>query len=152
MTAQGRRACAAVAAVAVAVVAAMGVDLLLQAARPSVAKEALAIAVDPDGEGSYAAESGTEELADFEREVLPLSGRAGLRASSGGTLVGFTASGGAAEAFAAISDELEGRGWTAVSSGSAQTGTFAKGEGTFRWAFVSCADVGGEASVVVQCA
>ena len=152
MSRQGRRAAAGAAALAVAVIVAMCVDRAVEAMRPSAAEEAVRLAADPDAAGAYAAASGGAQLSGFEREVLPLAGRDDVRASEEGALVGFSSARGAEETFADVSAELAKRGWTAVSSGSACAGSFVKAEGSFRWAFVACAQMGEESSVVVRCA
>lgn len=152
MSRQGRRAAAGAAALAVAVIAAVCVDRAVEAARPSAAEEAVRLAADPSAAGAYAASSGDAQLSGFEREVLPLAGRDGVRAAEEGTLVGFSSATGAEATFADVSAALAERGWTAVSSGSACAGSFVKADGSFRWAFVTCAQVGEGSSVVVRCA
>lgn len=88
----------------------------------------------------------------FQEEVLPLAGREDVRVSGQGAVVGFLERTGAATAFAALSAELEGAGWTPVQSGRDDCGSFVKDSGRFTWLFVSCVWTGEATSVVVSCA
>ena len=151
MSSSTRRALVASAAIVVAIAAVVGIDRIAQRARPSVVSEAAASIAGELDARAYAAESGDSSLAEFEQEVLSLFGREDLRAFDEGGLVGFVVEGDAEEAFASLRSELEDLGWTAVSSGSATAGSFVKGGGRYRWAFVSCTGVGDATSVVVQC-
>lgn len=86
----------------------------------------------------------------FEEEVLSLAGLSEVRVDPRSSVVGFTAVGSAERAFEHAARELEVRGWTSIDSGSTTCGSFVKGEGRYRWAFVSCVQVGSTTSVVVQ--
>ncbi|WP_232050935.1 hypothetical protein [Arabiibacter massiliensis] len=87
----------------------------------------------------------------FEEEALSLARRTEARVDGRAGIVGFSTEEDAAASFAAIAEELAAKGWEGVESGVPSCGTFVKGEGRHRWLFVSCVQVGGGASVVVQC-
>lgn len=126
---------------------ASGEGALREAADPSlweggsagVSLQALDDATDP-----------VEAPPSFEDEVLSLRGRAEARVDDRGGIVGFTVAGSADAAFQTLSSELRAKGWTSVQSGSATRGSFAKEEGSYRWAFASCVQSGDATCVVVQ--
>ncbi|MDO4182101.1 MAG: hypothetical protein Q4E12_00625 [Coriobacteriia bacterium] len=101
-------------------------------------------ALDPEGQG--------EVDAVFQEEVLDLREEAEMRASEDGLTVGFTYAGAAAEAFGSVRARLEAKGWSCTMSGLDTCATFTKEQGSYRWLFVSCTAIGGESSVVLQCA
>ena len=68
----------------------------------------------------------------------------------GGQVLGFVFPGAAVDRAGRVAEALADRGWLGVPSGIEGCATFVKGEGACRWAMVSCADVSGRASVVVQ--
>lgn len=84
----------------------------------------------------------------FRAEVFDCSDA--VYSEQGSTVnAGFTLAYGSEEALALLVDELEGKGWNAVSNGEQGIGTFVKKSGTYRWAAVTCTEVDGAASVVV---
>lgn len=100
---------------------------------------------------SCEAASGSASVAEFEREVISLAPFSDVRANEEGDLVGFSLDVGSEEAFREISRALVDRGWRQIESGSASASSFAKSEGTFRWAFAMAVDVPGGSSVVITC-
>lgn len=72
--------------------------------------------------------------------------------SEDGRVVGLVLSGMAAQRAPEVSGELVERGWVGVPSGVDGCATFVKEGGLCRWAMVSCIDVPGGVSVVVQVA
>ena len=86
----------------------------------------------------------------FESEVIAAVDQQDVRFDEQGRIVGFCVAGIVEEVFFSLADELTGKGWICVESGSASCGSFAKGAGAYRWAFVSCVQVGDSTSVVVQ--
>lgn len=150
------RACAVLLAIALLAAA---VEAVGRSSRPSALREASDVFFREDGrtsvlqsldDGAEGALGAREAPPSFEDEVLSLEGRADVRVDERGGVVGFSVEDRAGEAFAAVSRELEARGWTGVESGAATCGTFAKDRGAYRWAFASCVQVGSTACVVVQ--
>ncbi len=90
------------------------------------------------------------ELPDGAQDEVPFPVDALCSASSGGVVVGFTFEGGASSAFDHLRAEMEGRGWTYVSSGSQSAASFVKDVGMYRWATMTCTEVGGGAAVVIN--
>lgn len=86
----------------------------------------------------------------FEEELVALEGRADVRADARAGIVGFTVEEPPDRAFSELSSELEAKGWSCVESGAAACGTFARNEGSYRWAFASCVRSGTATCVVVQ--
>lgn len=84
----------------------------------------------------------------FASEVLALEG-VDVTVSDQGPVVGYRAEGDPETSMAKVRDELAGKGWIAVESGTAALQTFVKESGRYRWASVSCTHVGGATSVVV---
>lgn len=147
------RACAVLLAIALL---APVVEAAGRPSRPSALREAsdaffgetpVLQSLDDEAEGALGA---GEAPPSFEDEVLSLEGRADVRVDERGGVVGFSVEGRAGEAFAAVSRELEEKGWTGIESGAATCGTFVKDGGAYRWAFTSCVQVGNAACVVVQ--
>lgn len=75
-----------------------------------------------------------------------------IQSAVDGTVVGLTLSSNAEDSFTEIANAMEARGWRVISSGMGTAGSFVKSEGSIRWAFVSCTQIGLETSVVVQIA
>lgn len=86
----------------------------------------------------------------FADEVVAVAGRDEVRADERGRVVGFCVSSAAEGVFSSLADELAGKGWARIESGSATCGSFSKNGGAYRWAFVTCVQVGDSTSVVVQ--
>ena len=87
----------------------------------------------------------------FADELFALDEYSNVAVAAGGTVVGFEADGAATHAYAHIAEKMRERGWTEVGSGLAGNGAFVKDGGSCSWAWVSCTDVSGTTSVVVQC-
>ena len=87
----------------------------------------------------------------FADELFALDEYSNVAVAAGGTVVGFEADGAATHAYAHIAEKMRERGWTEVGSGLAGNGAFGKDGGSCSWAWVSCTDVSGTTSVVVQC-
>ena len=126
-----------------------------QLGRPSVFEEvALAAVESPSGIagefGSRAAPDAPALPLGFADEVLAVAGRDEARVDEQARVVGFSVAGADEDAFLSLADELEGNGWMRIESGSATCGSFSKSGGSYRWAFVSCVQVGEWTSVVVQ--
>lgn len=96
------------------------------------------------------AEPSSAPLPGFEDEVLVLAGCSDARVDEGAGVVGFSSRNDAEEAFRSVANELTERGWQQTGGGMPAGGTFTKADGAYRWLFVSCTQVGQEASVVVQ--
>ncbi len=94
--------------------------------------------------GSYS----QEVPADIAAEALSAEG-ALCSAASGGATLGFTRQGSAAENFAWAQGELGRKGWSFVPSGNNVAGTFVKGQGKYRWAALTCTEVGSGSSIVL---
>lgn len=91
----------------------------------------------------------SEVPADFRSELLNRSDA--VCSEQGNALsVGFSATGSAEEVQSALAEELALRGWTEVGSGQAAVSTFVKSGGSYRWAAVTCTEVGDSVSVVVS--
>ncbi|MBQ3106974.1 MAG: hypothetical protein IJC51_05890 [Eggerthellaceae bacterium] len=89
----------------------------------------------------------------FHEEVMSLDGCENVRAwESDCVIVGFTVPRPMEEAVREIATGLNEKGWKAVESGVDAVRTFVKDEGACAWVAVSCVEVAGEVSVVVQCA
>lgn len=104
------------------------------------------------GEGASPAMEDSEVPAWFAEELFSVQGYSDVRVASGGAVVGFSANAGSADEFAALATLMEQKGWTLMESGVESGGSFLKDDGLCTWAWVSCVDVAGETSVVVQCA
>lgn len=87
----------------------------------------------------------------FGEELFSLDGFEGVRVASGGAVVGFEMDGSAAQSFEAITELMEEKGWRCLQSGLEGSASFVKEAGLCRWAWVSCVEVAGSTSVVVQC-
>ncbi len=116
------------------------------------------------GAGTLVAEATQEIPADgqagedaippswFEEELFSLEGREGVCVADDGIVVGFEMEGDAAQSLDELARTLEEKGWTMAESGMEGNAAFVKKDGMCRWAWVSCIDVAGTTSVVVQCA
>lgn len=156
---QGTRAFRAMAALAVAIAVVVAMDSAFAMSEAQL--EESAVSADSAAESlaglrgvrdAYAVKAGDDHVATFEKELFSLADARDVLATPDGRIVGFTASEGAGSAFALIAQRLSDAGWTEVPSGAATIGSFVKSDGTLRWVFVVCSDMGGESSVVVQCA
>lgn len=81
-----------------------------------------------------------------------MSRRQDVVVSAEGALVGFSDDGSPERVFSSLSEELYSKGWTLLESGSDTQASFVKDEGTYRWLYVSCIQMSGATSIVVQCA
>lgn len=88
----------------------------------------------------------------FAEELFSPDGALESSVSEDGRVVGLVLSGTAAQRASEVSGELVERGWVGVPSGVDGCATFVKEGGLCRWAMVSCIDVPGGVSVVVQVA
>lgn len=88
----------------------------------------------------------------FAEELFSPDGALESSVSEDGRVVGLVLSGTAAQRAPNVSEELVERGWVGVPSGVDGCATFVKEGGLCRWAMVSCIDVPGGVSVVVQVA
>lgn len=86
----------------------------------------------------------------FNEEVVDVSGYPTVFVNDDGSIIGFSRVEPARQAFSSIADELRSKGWAFVESGSQLSGSFVKSSGRYRWVFVSCVPVSGQASVVIQ--
>ncbi len=86
----------------------------------------------------------------FEEELLSPESTGAVLVSSNGRTVGFTIRKDPQSAFEAFKEELCAKGWASIPSGQGASSSFVKAAGTYTWAFVSCVEVSGETSVVVQ--
>lgn len=101
-----------------------------------------------DDSFSWTAEYGQALPEGFASEVLALEGIDAM-VSERGPVVGYCVDDVPEGAKALVENELTGKGWTAVESGSDVLQTFVKGSGCYRWASVSYTCVGEAMSVVV---
>ncbi len=88
----------------------------------------------------------------FSEELFGLQGYSDVRTVGEGAVVGFSAQGNAVDVFAQLAEAMVRKGWVLAESGISGSGAFVKSEGRCRWAWLSCADISGSTSVVVQCA
>lgn len=88
----------------------------------------------------------------FEDELFSVQGYSDVRVALDGAVVGFSTTLEPSEEFAAIESLMEQKGWRLMESGVLGSGSFLKEKGACTWAWVSCVDVAGATSVVVQCA
>ncbi|MCI2242771.1 hypothetical protein [Adlercreutzia faecimuris] len=86
----------------------------------------------------------------FAEELFAPEGALASYADEDGRVVGFSFPGSAADCAAMVAEAMGERGWLGVPSGVEGCVTFVRGEGSCRWAMVSCVDVPGGTSVVVQ--
>lgn len=90
------------------------------------------------------------ELPEGAQSEVPFPAGALCSAGSDGVVVGFTSEGDVSSAFSQVKAEMEEKGWTYVSSGSQAAATFAKDDGTYRWATATCTEVSGGTAVVIN--
>lgn len=95
---------------------------------------------------------GSEVPAWFAEELFSVQGCSDVRVAAGGAVVGFSATASAADEFTALAALMEQKGWTLMESGIESGASFLKDDGLCTWAWISCADIAGKTSVVVQCA
>lgn len=87
----------------------------------------------------------------FAEELFSLDGFEGVRVASDCAVVGFEMDGSAARSLEFVTGLMKEKGWKCLESGLEGSAAFVKVEGACRWAWVSCVDVAGSTSVVVQC-
>lgn len=121
------------------------------AASPSLAESVLcfdggSVSVKPEQALSGFDDAPPREFSD---EILGFSdGKYSV--DSDGVIAGYLFPNGSTPSIGDIQLLLEERGWRAISSGQGSIATFAKSEGSFRWASVSCESLGDGAAVVVN--
>lgn len=86
----------------------------------------------------------------FKKEVLDVPSGDDTYVNDDGSVIGFSRTESAQQTFMSIKDALESKGWVFVESGSRFAGSFVKAAGRYRWAFVSCTQISGQTSVVIQ--
>lgn len=160
---QGRRAVRAVFILAAVLFCVVAVDGVLEAVPGSVAREsAVALAQGPsessngedtrelfDAFGSSVPDAASAETV--ERELFSLADKKDVRMTDEGDVVGFVVDDDADVAFERLSRELEEKGWSRIEGGHAGAAGFAKDGGECVLCTVSCLNVAGSTSVVVQC-
>lgn len=87
----------------------------------------------------------------FASELFVLDGMRDVRVSESGDVFGFTAYGADDAVLDSMRSKLRVNGWVESKTGIEGCSVFMKGEGTCRWAMVSCVAVGDATSVVVRC-
>ena len=160
---QGRRAIRAVFALAAALFGIVAVDGSLEAIPGQVAREsAVALAQGPsesssgeDDRGLFDAfEPSVPDVASaetIERELFSLADKMDVRMTDEGDVVGYVDDDDADVAFERLSRDLEEKGWSRIEGGHAGAAGFAKDGGECVLCTVSCLEVAGSTSVVVQC-
>lgn len=147
-----RLACAVV-GFAAAVLVACGA--LEASARGDVAAEASVAA----SAASFDAVMDGEEVAfalpecipkEFSEELFDPRCANGVHWSADSQLVGWCEEGSAEESLAALADQLAQKGWSEVPSNVSSCRSFSKSSGEYRWAFASAAQIGQQASIVLQ--
>lgn len=88
----------------------------------------------------------------FAEEVCDVAGKPSLMATEDWSVVSWTERLGDVEAMEAMTANLRARGWAVVESGMEQVVSCVKEGGRCQWLWLSCTEVAGEASVVVQVA
>lgn len=84
----------------------------------------------------------------FPREVIDPSEIGCSETYSAQGVVGMACMGDAADVLVRASEALQSRGWILADEGNGASGrTFVKSQGKYRWAFVSCSQVSGSASL-----
>lgn len=122
----------------------------------SAAQEVLA---DPVGDETFQLKrvlSGIPDAMDsvpasFERETFPFSSLRSVCCSKENGVIGFSLEGTAVSSFVCVREWLESSGWSCQESGRSNMASFSKGDGAYRWLFVSCEAIGGQSLVVMQC-
>lgn len=115
--------------------------------------ESLFEAVPGSGESleSRMEETSCEEFpAWFWEELWVASDASDLRMTADESVFGVVVPRPTSEVVPEMERALLERGWLGLSSGVEGCATFLKEEGTCRWAMVSCAEVAGSTSVVIQ--
>ncbi len=90
------------------------------------------------------------ELPEAAQSEVSFPAGALCSVGSDGVVVGFTLEGDASSVFGQVKTQMEGKGWTYVSSGSQAAATFVKDAGTYRWATASCTEVSSGTAVVIN--
>ena len=96
-------------------------------------------------------ESGVANNA-LNREFIDLSGYSAVRIDESAGVCGFESQASPEQTLSNIALELEEKAWTCVPSGNGVSASFYKGEGEYRWAYVSCGYVQGVTVVVCNLA
>jgi hypothetical protein len=117
------------------------------------------LVVESFAEESWAEDSSESFLASSHDAVLPTyyeqeaylpDSYYDVRVSDKENVIGFLSKEPCATVFEACSNQMLAKGWTEVPSGQAYCSTFLKTEGIYRWALISCSDVSGDSSIVVE--
>ena len=88
--------------------------------------------------------------AEVVEEMGVLPGASELKADAGNDVVGYVVAGDAESISREVDRMMVERGWAGVDLGLLDGATYMKDEGEFRWALVSCTQVGSKTSVVVR--
>ena len=136
-------------------------ELVLQSTEGSNKSEPLVIqglemegAADP-----FAALSKIEQKASSHQGRMPaelveemgiLPGASELKVDAGNDVVGYVVAGDAETISREVDWMMAERGWAGVDLGLLDGATYMKDEGGFRWALVTCTQVGSKTSVVVR--
>lgn len=86
----------------------------------------------------------------FSDEVFDVAGKTDLMANGDWSVVSWTEREDAPAVLEEVAASLRARGWAVVESGMEQVVTCVKEEGRCQWLWLSCTEVAGETSVVVQ--
>lgn len=86
----------------------------------------------------------------FAEEVCDTAGKTDLLANEAWSVVSWTEREDAPAVLEEVAASLRARGWAVVESGMEQVVTCVKEEGRCQWLWLSCTEVAGETSVVVQ--
>lgn len=127
-----------------------------QAGSASHVGKAFALMMDDADPGSVALasalgfDSSGVVPAWFAEELFALSDMREVMANDAWTVVGFTLTGSAEQAFDEVSSRLAEKGWQGLESGVSGITTFFKEGGAVQWVMVSCTQVGEETSVVLR--
>ena len=145
-SAQRRRFFAAWAIIATFVCISCVIDVCLSSVEVSAASKVVDVVNDSTAERW---EGNPPEW--FLQELFSLDGYGDIMVFDEGAIVGFSAIETSEQVFTSVKDEMVNKGWSFSDSGVAACGTFTKQEGNCRWAWISCSDISGSTSVVVQC-
>jgi hypothetical protein len=145
-SAQRRRFFAAWAIIAALVCISCLIDVCLSSAEVSAASKVVGVVNDSTTESW---EASPPEW--FLQELFSLDGYTDFMVFDEGAIVGFSATEASEQVFTILKDEMTNKGWSFSDGGVAACGTFTKQKGKCRWAWVSCSDISGSTSVVVQC-
>lgn len=159
MSPQGKRAVVATAIVALLVFAAPAADWVVhRVGAASLASRSVAAVSSPEYESQdlvklleSAGKVGEGQIPEgFQQELFSLDWVHSLRSSPEQGVVGFLAKGPADQVFSQLRAHMEQSGWSCSSQASPYGATFTKEQGCYRWVFVSCSQLSGQTSVVLQ--